>query len=177
MRKIAVIILSLCFLLTSCSRTIEIRGLEKFDKANSTHSLCQNLLPDDMINKFSYQSGDYFYLEVAPEGFGSIYDKALLYLTYDKTIYPAAKQYAMEQLDLSEEIVEEYNCFVFYDNQNPYVDISPYEFNRFAYNDETNTLLFIGFYASMEFHDEVDAYANDWGAFLENYYGEFYDFS
>ena len=55
----------------------------------------------------------------------------------------------------------------------------PYNFLSFSYNDSLNTLVFFGMYVGHgdSLRAEIDAVADDWPAFLEKYYGEWYSFS
>ena len=107
------------------------------------------------------------------------YDKSLLYLKYDSETYSEAKAYTLEQLKLSEQIVDIYNNYYFFENLTSrstcLKDNFPYSFVRFAYNDTNNTLVFIGFYSGSG--EKAKITADDWGGFLEEYYGDWYDFS
>lgn len=183
--KIIIIILLISLFLNSCALHYTKQGLEEFSADASDYGLCRGLIPENFIEKFSYVKGDFFiaFSEKAP--FIATCERVLLYLKYTDDVYLDAKKYAMENLILSENCVAVFENYIFYNNITPvnfeqdHLDGSrfPRSFVRFAYNDENNTLLFIGFDVSMELYDEVDSLANDWGAFLEKYYGEFYDFS
>ena len=185
MKKIAIVLLFVCLFLTSCGFQHEERGLENFDKIDSDVSLCQNLIPDDFISLYNYIDGDYYFSTSEKAPFYKVCDKALIYLAYDEITYELAKKYAMDHLNLSESSVEIYNEYYFYDNHTPEKngrthlsnENYPYAIIRFAYNDSNHTLIFIGFTVSVELYDEVDEIADDWGAFLDRYYGDWYDFS
>ena len=173
----------ICVFLCSCGTSIEKHGLENFGIADSSESLCSKIIPEDFINMFEYENGDYYYsfreTFVAYESC----DKAILYFQYDTETYVNAKAYAMENLSLSHELVAKYNNYYFYDNYNVIsaeLEIEsnnyPYYFVRFAYNDEKQILVFIGFSVSMELYDEVDEVSDDFGQLLERYFGEYYSF-
>ena len=176
MKKLLIVIfIMVCLFLNSCGfdDTYKISGLENYHPANSEAGTSDGIMPDDFLNKFDYISGDYHFIEENAFSLGKPYlDRSILYLSYDSTVYSDAKQYAMDHMKLSDNIVEEYNGYVFYDN---YVDDDfsfPEEFKRFAYNDTNNTLVFIGFFESGVYNCPTD-----WVTFLEEYYGDWYDFS
>lgn len=189
------------FLSTSnkISRTVEVRGLDNFEQGLSSNRTTYTLIPErvfidnddyDYAPIFPYDNGDFFYF--FSENYNEekkrteVFDKTLLYLQYDKEFYQIAKECLMERaLRLSEEPVEVYNDYIFYDNNSPTNfslrgspplnnDYAPYEFVRFAYNDSNRTIVCIGFYTRNV--EEVAEVADDWGAFLERYFGEWYSF-
>ena len=179
MKKVIAIILIICFtclFLSSCGSNYVIQGLENFSVNTSSVGLCDGLIPDNFIEMFTYKDGNYFLsMSEKMPGF-EVCERAFMYLQYDDDVYLMAKQYAMENLALSDDMAVQHNDYIFYDND---VDSNkfPYSFKRFAYNDSNNTLIFIGFDVSMELYSDVDEAIGDWGGFLEKYYGEFYTFS
>ena len=176
MKKIIIFILFVCLFFNSCGYHHEVQGLENFDVNESDVELCQGLIPDNFIETFTYKDGNYFFSTSEKAPAFVVCERVFLYLQYDDDIYLKAKQYAMEELALSDDMVVQYNNYMFYDN-NVNSNRFPYRFKRFAYNDSNNTLIFIGFDVSVELYSEVDEAINDWGIFLEKYYGEFYTFS
>ena len=170
------LLINLCLGVSACDEPYGVSGIENYHPAYSEFSTSDKIMPDDFLNKFEYVSGDYRYME---ENFISwtepTVDRSLVWLSYDSFVYADAKQYAMDNMVLSESAVEEYNGYVFYDN---YADIErdgfsyPRRFKRFGYNDSKNTLIFIGFY-----HSDRSLSFSEWSAFLEEFYNEWYDFS
>ena len=190
MKRIALIILSLIFvLLSSCKpRTFNPeKGLENFSVNDSESSLCCCIMPENFIDNYDYEDGDYYFSSL-----GFIYkenyiDRVLIYLKYDNKTYLDAKADSTEKLILSDEQIGECNGYKFFLNESPSIcacdfldgKYFPQKFLSFGYNDENNTLVFIGFYVV---YPEVEAdvaelVADDWPAFLEKYYGEWYFFS
>ena len=76
---------------------------------------------------------------------------ALLYLKYEEDIYYEAKQEMLEKIKPYNDKFYLYNNYVFYENSN-YIDFSstrrfPKKFTMACYNDENQTLIFIGLYS------------------------------
>lgn len=92
-----------------------------------------------------------------------------------------AKEYATENLELSEDTVEIYNNYHFYNNIGSnmlfLVDNYPKAFVRFCYNDANKTLIFLGLYTSGTYLQTANELSGDWEAFLNEFYGHCYDFS
>jgi hypothetical protein len=188
MKKVVLIILLVALiLLSSCApRTFNPeKGLENFDKNDSEFSLCQYIMPDGFIEKYDYKDGNYYSIETGSIYNGTTVDRAFIYIQYDAEIYDDAKICAIENLSLSNEAIHEYNGYYFFLNHSSSVDDIdyldgrnfPYKFLSFAYNDSTNTLVFFGLYISSELKNQTIEEAEDWPAFLEKYYGEWYSFS
>ena len=183
-QTLALILIFSCLLFSSCKldwlnsdfSNSEKRSLDEFDPSISELSTCSHLIPEGFIEKFSYMNGCFFYKYDGGILF-NICDRSFIYIEYDDETYLDAKNYVMENLNLSNDITAEYNEYYFYINENDVCDRYPYWFSQFAYNDEKNVLVFFGFYVSVELEDEVDEVADDWPAFLEKYYGEWYSFS
>lgn len=177
-KAVLALILIVILSLTSCG-SMQKQGLDKFSHNDSNMSLTLNLIPENFIDDFEYVNGDYYYDDHAPIPFYKVTERVFLFLKYEESIYNEAKSYAMEKLSLSETATECYNEYIFFENYSEFQNLNdyPYTFIRFAYNDTKHTLIFLAFDVSAELHDEVDQYSNDWGAFLDRYYGEWYDFS
>jgi len=177
MKKLVISMVLLCALLfVSCGSQYEKRGLENFSIYESTYSLCRVLIPEGFIEKYKYQAGDYFFKYSEELPFLNTCEKVLVYLQYDEGVYLEAKTYAMEQLDLSDEVTAEYNRYYFYDNMEYDDQGDPHSFVRMAYNDYNQTLVFIGFFVGNKFYQDVDQYKDDWGGFLKHYFGDYYSF-
>ena len=169
-----ILIIMLCILLCSCT-PFEKHGINNYHPANSDVEITIFLPEGDFLNMFEYVEGDYRFYRYEKIAFAVEIERAFMYLKYDDEVYPLAKQYVLENNYLSENSVDEYKGYIFYDRNYGERYFKPSEFRRFAYNDSNNTLLFIGFYEGADYANVSDF--PDWGAFLEEYYGEWYDFS
>ena len=181
LKHCSLILVVFCLFLTACvqSDPLEKDDLQDFSPTWSNYQVTSNIIPENFINAFDYIDGycchfcygkSFFSLEVS--------DRALLFFKYDDETYQQAKNYVFESLELSISPVEEYNGYVFYDNYTGSLSNDfPYSFMRFAYNDSNNTLIFIGCYMSIGFDDNIDELSQNWGAFLNEFYGQWYDFS
>ena len=180
MKRKFLILLLCCMLLSSCAKSFRNfqSGLENFHPANSDHGLCNGLMPDDFIDSFEYLDGNY-YKEYNSSGlFRNVCERSLVYFEYDDTVYNDAKSYVTENLILGETTFATHGGYSFFINKTREYDTGyPRNFNMYGYNDEKNTLVFLGFYVSVELYEEVDELSADWPAFLEKYYGEWYSFS
>ena len=168
------------------SNNIVHSGLDEFSAETSSTGLTKHLIPQDLLTKYTYTEGDYHF-------FDNVYiteayvEKVFLYLAYDESVYADAKQYCLDTFqNLSTENVKEYNGYVFAENldraiaYNEIVDSRnkayPNTFVMFGYHDTLKHLVFIGFSCGDD-HDESAALADtDFGAFLKEFYGEYYDF-
>ena len=190
MKKFFAMALAVCCLFfSSCSAIFADdadgeRGLEAFHPNYSDFEVNRYIIPEGFIDEFEYLDGNFYHMETSILFALYACDRTLLYFEYDSETYFEAKAYAMENLILSDAPIHEYNGYSFYLNETASKDdhflgghFYPHQFLSFSYNDEQNTLVFLGFLVSVELHDEVDAVADDWPAFLEKYYGEWYSFS
>lgn len=132
-----------------------IAGIENFQPADSSLSLSAHLFPsDDFPQRFSHTWGDYQYYyngKLEPT-----YQTSFAVLQYTPETYQAAKAYCQEQFTLTDEHRYQLGSFTFIEhlwltseNEDgewlPGCRFPKY-FNMYAYSDETNTLLFLGFY-------------------------------
>ena len=179
---ISIILLTICM---SACKPVEIHNIDEFSIYTSTVSLTQYLLPDEgFIDMFKYIDGNYHYYDNCK--LDNAVERVLMELSYDAETYSKAKNYCLESMYLSDENVKEYKDYVFMENLSYPEDYEclengenknfPHMFTMFAYNDSKQTLIFIGFYCGTGLHNEVDRDATDWGAFLDKYYSEYYDF-
>ena len=185
--KTALVIFMLCsvVLMTSCGYTVYDEGIENFAECDSTIEIWANLMPmhHKFIDMFEYTDADYFYHDtaVAP-GYRHI-ERVLVRLEYDSAVYEEAKEYCQENMVLSENNSFEHNGYIFIENIKNLQTASthlcdyPRAFQMFVYNDSNCTLLFVGFYCTIEVKNEVEkAIEEGWGTFLKKYYGEYYSF-
>ena len=183
MRKIihcVLIITMLCLCLSACDRdySTEKRSPKDFSQNASELGVTRALIPEEFVEKFTYTDGYYCHYCFSKSFFSSSSsDRALMFLQYDGETYEEAKAYVFANMDLSEESVESYNGYAFYDIYTESFGINaPHQFKRFAFNDSKKTLIFIGHY-SFQYEDILEEYSDDWGAFLNDFYGDWYDFS
>ena len=171
---------------------VEVFSYHRFNQASM--ELCFNVLPQSFMNEEREFRDVYDYLDGKIGYFYSgdfthpSFEKIFIYIVYDDENYELAKAccFAEGEMSLSEEAVEEYNGFIFYDNYQSfkpeYIEKAkssfPYEFGRFAYNDEKNTLVFMAYYMSKDEETETKAEQaqNDWSAFLAENFGMWYSF-
>lgn len=102
-------------------------------------------------------------------------ERLLLYFQYEDEVYQKAKAYLMNNLDLSDAPVEEYNGYVFYDSFVTKKYSHSYLFNKFACNDSNNTIVLFGLHYNGHSKLNVDDY--EWEEFLDKFYGGWYNFS
>ena len=189
MKKILLTVIALfSFFLTSCG--LELHGLKEYNPNNSSVSLSKKLLPNEQfVDLFEYENGDYFYfdsgLELFPE---HALERELLYLQYSEQAYINAKEYTINNIDISKKNHFSYNGYEFFENieyanYNEIVDNDgenkyfPQEFNMYAYNDEKRTLVFLGFYVYKPSTKDTELLKFDnIGDFLKEYFS-FYNFT
>lgn len=185
--KTMAVILVLCSLVfsTSCGYNIYDEGIENFVNNDSNISICAGLMPGnhEFIDMFEYTDANYFFRDssVAP-GYRHV-ERVLVYFEYDPAVYEVAKEYCQENKVLSESNTFEHNGYKFVEDveckETDAASLSDYpkSFRMFVYNDDNCTLLFMGFYCSIEVKDEVEKSIEEgWEVFLDEYFGEFYSF-
>ena len=203
MKKILCIFLIafICLGLTGCYVDLEENSLEDYILFINQHNQGKSsveiddpryLLPGiSFFEEYEYLEGGYFWREDDPlrglftsNVFPNI---SLLYLRYDENVYPNAKQAMFEKIEPYGDKFYEYNNYVFYENSN-FISLNgarffPEELAMACYNDSNNTLLFIGLYSGTlagpsclddKYLEDID---NNWEDFIDQYYGEYYDFS
>jgi hypothetical protein len=89
----------------------------------------------------------------------------------------------LEEIEPYEDEFFQYNDYYFYENvrgKHAWGDRFPKKFTMACYNDENHALIFIGLYSGAPSCLE-DKYLEDiegnWEAFVDQYYGAYYDFS
>ena len=149
------VILLMLFSVVSCD-SYELRGIEKYNWANSSMGISSRLLPDrEFHNEFEYVDSEYYYTYSGMVK--NFKESELMYLRYEKNVYEQAKQKALDSIKISDEYKYSYKGREFYLNLNGYdlpelsMDNSqfefPYWFNMMSFDDKSNSLIFIGFYA------------------------------
>ena len=194
---LAVVLLLTC--LTGCNQLIEsltvvkISGIDNFSTQISSLSLTSCLLPNEtFFQDYPYTNGEFYYY--AKMAFSSD-DRQIVFmeLDYSSEIYEQAKQYCLDNMYLSEENVKELNGYIFIENLSlpmSYEHLSngvntkfPYFFTMFVYNDSLQKMLFLGFHCDdykaekSDTEEKADIASEDWGRFLKDFFGEYYDFA
>ena len=180
----AVLLASLAVLLCSCGEhtVVSVDGIDNCDlKLDSDFELGWYIIPEGFLEKFEYTDADYHfrvktrYLPLFNER-----ESMVLEIMYDPDIYIQAKEYCLQEMELSDTVIIEYNGYTFMDN----VEIAekfdhygyPRWFNMLVYNDDLNRLIFIGFYGADYFKDDLEKVTENWGQFLETNFSDLYDF-
>lgn len=199
MMKIKIIIclciISIFLTLTSCS-PVSIEGIDQYQPEISTVGLTSYLFPDDdFLKRYEYSDGAFFYYDEF-----LVVEKTIAVLTYESDIYIQAKENCISREFISKNNVKEYKGFVFSENlrlpqaynnlkyeygteeidlslNNAYNKEFPNRFNMIGYNDDLNTLIFIGFYCTDDRNEKVNLANTDFGAFLEAFFSEYYNFA
>ena len=197
MKRLLCVLLLILFLGCYCSCKADINeryDLEEFGIYDSEHSICRSLLPRSFINEkghfqkaYDYTDGAYYFDLSALFDF-PVFERVLVWMEFDDENYELAKTccFAEGEMSLSEEAVEEYSGYVFYDNYQTstpeYIEHNksqfPYDCARFAYNDEKNTLVFVSWHLSRSEESAITAeqIQNDWSTFLAENFGMWYSF-
>lgn len=186
-KVIIISILSTIFIVSfsRCS-TYQNQGLENFGQCDSAQKITMCMIPENMLTEFEYIDGNYYYYD--PGVFGGLKkpETAFMYLVYDKQTYPLAKEYMLENINYTEDNLQSYNGYEFYDNLNfarryNLLDSDGknngflYWFNMIGYSDDKNTLVFMGYsYWNINKPKRL-VEEQGWGAFLKECY-PYYDF-
>jgi hypothetical protein len=104
-------------------------------------------------------------------------DIVILALKYDESTYDEAKQTMLHEIKPHDNEVFQYNDYTFYVNH--WKQYFPENFTMACYNDENCALIFMGFHSSYPPLDEkyLEDIEGNWEAFVDQYYGAYYDFS
>ena len=131
------------------------------------------------LRDFEYIDGA-FYLYI--QGFfDSNPERALLIIKYDQEVYESAKTCMLENFEPFGNKFYVYNGYYFYDNNDYlYKQSLSSDFTAACYNDEKQVLCFLGFcdVYHYDFHEKYEYGKEEkWPEFIDQYYGEWYDFS
>lgn len=199
MKKFSIcILLSFLFILSGCS-VIEYNSLDEYKELMKKHGIgysdvgidsSDELLPSNtFLYDYEYLEGSYYYYDNEVFNLPNEHympDRTLITLKYDNEKYYKAKECVLENIPQYGDYFYTYNNYQFYFNKNSmdrHYDEHPPEifhwFTMACYNDENNMICFLGFNKTYHFRD--DKYLNDldnnWEAFIDEYYGEYFDFS
>ena len=184
-KTLLTIIIFLLFGIAICTLPImetHVSGIENYSPSDSTLALCQYLFPSKgFLQQFAYLEGDYQYHYNGKIVGGNAI--ALAVLKYDPNHYNAAKEYCVQQFELTDEhqyqvrnfVFQEHLCHTLKNSEGKYVPSCQYPkiFNMFAYNDSEHTLLFIGFYGDAD-NLSTRLALTDFPTFYEQSFGQYY---
>lgn len=187
MKSIAifVLIIAVMFCLTSCA-PIEVEGLEEYSPALSSSGLTSYLFPsEDFLTQFAYVDGTFNYVDMLKYD-DECLEKAMAVLKYDEETYEQVKQYCLTSMDLSDSeityggyvFLENYQHAIAYDNfDGEKNNRFPYFFTMIGYNDSLKEMFFFGLECGENYHVAAQLIYSDCGAFLNEFYSEYYSFS
>ena len=198
MKKFGICILLsvVLFILSGCSYVIEYDSLDEYKEliknskigySDFELDLPADFLPSDtLLDDYEYLEGNYYFYENGLcNGRDELPNRTLITLKYDNEKYYQAKECVLKNIPQYGDCFYTYNNYQFYFNRNfmnSHYDEQPPEifhwFTVACYNDENNMICFLGF---LKIHFKDDKYLNDldnnWEAFIDEYYGEYFDFS
>ena len=161
-------------------------GLPNYDKHTCTVGLTARLFPsDEFLERFQYTEGDYHYWDSDDWIWG--YAKTFAYLRYDPAVYQDAKQYCLEEFAFNSSNLH-INTDNGYSFQEVYGSVAEYAidpavasncnfpgcFNLFGFNDESNTLYFLGYYNGDPNSGERNMALTQFDEFINKVYGEYF---
>ena len=170
-------VLAVLMLLCSCGRHTQKTGIDYWRTNGdgiSSYSITKPkyLLDESFLDKYPYMDGDFNYEFENPGLFSYDLEYALMWLSYDEDTYEMIKQDDMDSESVVLHDGQKILGFTFYLRHDWNF---PKRFTAIGYNDEKNTLVFLGFYCSSEYDKEKAMLAEtDMEEFLEYYYGKWY---
>ena len=177
-----VVMVALTVLLCGCGEhtVVSVDGIDNCRlKSDSDYELGWFLLPEDLLGKYEYLDADYhFRVKTCYIPWFSDSETMVLEVTYEPEIYIQAKEYCLQEMELSETGIIEYNGYTFIENLGlKDVNGFPRCFNMLVYNDDLNGLVFMGFVDYDYYIINGDKYTTEnWGQFLEEKFSDIYDF-
>lgn len=201
MKRILCVILTIlcCFGFSSCYQDLEEDSLEKYilkiettlpkyktGYSNTEIDSLEYFLPNStFFADYPYIDGEYYWREddllrvLTKKNFRP--EISFLRLQYVESDYYRAKECMLTEIEPYNQKFYTYGNYIFYENSN-FIRLKngrqfPNHFTMACYNDEIQTLIFIGFtyfYVEEEYLTNID---DNWIAFIDTYYSEIYDFS
>ena len=181
--KIITLLFSIVLLFCSCGSEYSINGYENFETSHSHYELNNYILPTiNFADVFENIGVDYYYNEEY-KAMHQFVERSFLAIHYEKEIYEKAKEYCLQNMQLSDCEYMEYNGYIFIENielavkQNRYENPGsfPHWFNMFAYNDNMSCLIFMGFFSPEYTPDDAEDIRDNWGQFIENHFSDNFD--
>ena len=198
MKKVTILMIFVlfCLSLSSCYQDKSYNSLNDYitrventgyGYSSSEIDSAENFLPSrTFVSDFEYESGGYHYYE--EDAFRELLDGrrnpeiSILWLKYEEATYQEAKTFMLANIPLSNNNLYNYNSYVFYKNSifTEFQEelIVPSCFTMACYNDENQTLIFIGFEYSYISNEDKEFLKSleTWEKFIDAYYSEYYDF-
>lgn len=188
------ITLLIVFSLTSCNvnhRSYE--GFENWSSGLSSIGL-DGFLVRDFFTEYPYQDGNFYY-DDSYSGFipffsSSWVEKSFIWLVYDDAgIYLNAKQFCFDYHSEKKNVLDnsfdgteafDFTFYIFSDFHSPMIGDGesqfPDNFIAFGLNDETKTLVFVGFNGlGKKEQAYIKLVETDFSSFLTHYYGDWFD--
>ena len=186
------ILILVLFSLSSCSERIVEQGFDNwYEGLSSIYITSSVLLKPQFLTDYPYIDGDFRYERYHPVFFSNGIEKSFIWLTYDDiNVYQNAKQSRLDQeIDVIDNSLNGTEAFGFifsimydfsYENDpSERTTKFPNWFTAFGFNDETQTLVFLGFCCSIECQKKekpyIDLVKTDFSAYLTHYYGDWFD--
>lgn len=205
MKKIInIVLISMCIvLLSSCYQDLKKDSLGEYILQINQNKIGYSSVEIDhpgyflpsltFVQDYNYIDGKYYWREDDPlRGLFTTNvnpEISFLCLKYEETTYYNAKEFMLNAIIPYDNKFYECNDYIFYENSN-FINLQPVPTSRFpeyftmaCYNDVNYTLIFIGFYSgtlagpSCLEEKYIDDIENNWGDFLNQYYGQCYNFN
>ncbi len=135
-------------------------------------------ITEEFLDDYEILDGDFHFDFYERFPFIGSSERSFAWMSYDAVIYTEAKQALIASRNEADERLDgkTVNGVTFYMN---FAGRFPDWFTAFGCNDETHTLVFLGF--SLGFDNPEYEFCSlaetDFGAFLEHFYGEWYDWN
>lgn len=179
-RYLLILLVSSMVLMLCACGSFKVTGIENYRKETCSVGLTAHMFPsDDFLTKFEYESGDYGYCDSGDFAWG--YVTTFCQLLYEDGIYTKAKEYCLSKFAVCVTHQYEYEGYLFYETiSHEETDMNgtansacryPKQFNMFAYCDEKNTLIFLGYYNGNPNDTEKELAESNFGLFLKTAFG------
>ena len=153
-------------------------GLDSYYKEMSSVGLTKYLIPDGFLDEFEYTDGEFYYKLDEPFPFSHTIESTLMCITYSDSIYNNVKNYVLTDFEVNEETdtaIGSCESYAFYINKKSNYKTSSQHFNAFSYNDDTYTLIFIGFDSADKLYEFENNQITDFDDLFKTYF-PWYDF-
>lgn len=189
---VAVVLILVLFSLSSCSERLVRQGFDNWNENVSSLDLASSaLLERQFLIDYPYKDGDFRYERYNPVFFSMGIERIFIWLTYDDVnVYQDAKQSRLDRetdvIDNSLNGTEAFGFtfsivfdFSYRNGSSERKTEFPYWYTAFGFNDETKTLVFLGYSCSIECQKKekpyIDLVKTDFSAYLTHYYGDWFD--
>lgn len=172
------ILISSVFMCSACGTHLYHEGMDEYYREISSIGLTKYLIPDDFLEEFEYVDGYFYYKLDEPLPLTHTVEATLMYLCYDDAVYGEAKNEVLSAFEIdieADEVIGSYGRYDFYVNKKSRYETNSQHFNAFTFNDNTKTLIFIGFDTADKLYDFEDNKIVDFDDLLKTYF-PWYDF-